>query len=183
MGPARVLPGAKSHKSERVGLRSRCRVRPGATPPARLDPRPAPHYWDCLRARPLVASSRACRLFKFIIFYKSSSLTYVMHREDLVLAPARAGSVAGPHDTPTATGATYLHGLRTGRVGVWRCGAREPRADGPEHGCHCRASCKFDVVTMTAYLLRRTVFKPCYEATSEGALVTGLRSTLKDLPQ
>jgi hypothetical protein len=112
-----------------------------------------------------------------------------MHREDLVLAPARAGSPpAGVRGRPTRH--SDCHGgdlpARTPngkgrRVAVW--GPRARRADGPEHGCHCRASCKFDVVTMTAYLLRRTVFKPCYEATSEGALVTGLRSTLKDLPQ
>ena len=39
------------------------------------------------------------------------------------------------------------------------------------------ARCMFDVVTMTAYLLSYRVTK------QPGALVTGLRSTLKDLPQ
>ncbi len=75
-------------------------------------------------------------------------------------APRRARRVgrvrvlAGP-DTPRAT---------EGRVGVARA----------EHGLW---PCMFDVVTMTAYLLSYVL------RSNQGALVTGLRSSLKDLPQ
>jgi hypothetical protein len=52
LGSSRV----KSHKSERVGLRSRSSApRPGPRTPVAVPASPAPHYWDCSELGPLVA--------------------------------------------------------------------------------------------------------------------------------
>ena len=99
-----------------------------------------------------------------------------MHREDLVLAPARAGSVAGPHSLVTATGATYHGRQREGcRVGVTV--GREPGSRGPRAWlCRCnRASCKFDACHHDCVL----TLVPCYEATRVHLLpVYGLLSKI-----
>lgn len=97
-----------------------------------------------------------------------------MHREDLVLAPARAGSVAGPHSLVTATGATYHGRQREGcRVGVKLWGASRG-AEAREHGC-AAASCKFDACHHDCVL----TLVPCYEATRVHLLpVYGLLSKI-----